>query len=166
MRRILLTILALALVSCSKISQSDLQGNWHVDGIATQEITSNSDSGWRMQQALSPVFLEGESLTFKKGILVPCPSADYALEAYEDYKGEIKYSISGSKLTIPEIHYVRYKEYDNGDKEYSETTYPALTFEVVLSGSAIRLTGTTEQTDNLGNVTKRINMRLDLTRTD
>ena len=166
MRRFFVLLIAFALVACSKISQSDLQGNWYVGTILTQEITSNTDSGWTSQEGLSAVFHVHEILTFKKSVIIPCPSADFMLENYDDYKGEVKYTLSGTKLTIPEIHYAQYKEHPDGTSEASETTYSALTFEVATNGKQMELTGTSEVYDNLGNVKKRINMRIDLTKTD
>ena len=131
--------MSIVLVACSKISQSDLQGNWYVGTILTQEITSNTDSGWTSQEGLSAVFHVHEILTIKKSVIIPCPSADFMLENYDDYKGEVKYTLSETKLTIPEIHYAQYKEHPDG---------------------------TSEVYDNLGNVKKRINMRIELSKTD
>ena len=159
-------LIAIALVACSKISQSDLQGNWYVETILTQEITSNTDSGWTSQEGLSAVFHVQEILTIKKSVIIPCPSADIMLETYEDYKGVVNYTLSGTKLTIPEIHYTKYKEHSDGSIEASETTFPALTFEVATNGKQMELTGTSEVYDNLGNVKKRINMRIELSKTD
>lgn len=166
MKRIFVLLMAIALVACSKISQSDLQGNWYVEIILAQEITSNTDSGWTSQEGLSAVFHIHEILTFKKSVIIPCPSADYMLESYDDYKGEVYYTLSGTKLTIPEIHYTKYKECSDGTIEASETTYSALSFEVATNGKQMELTGTFELHDNLGNVKKRINMRIELSKTD
>lgn len=166
MRKIFVLFMAITLVACSKISQSDLQGNWYVGSILTQEITSNTDSGWASQEGLSAVFHVHEILTFKKNVIIPCPSSDAMLESYDDYKGEVNYTLSGTKLTIPEIHYAKYKEHSNGTVEASETTYSALSFEVATNGKRMELTGTSEVYDNLGNVKKRINMRIELSKTD
>lgn len=88
------------------------------------------------------------------------------LEEYDDYKGEVKYTLSGTKLTIPEIHYAQYKEYPDGTAHASETTYAALSFDVATNGKQMELTGVSEVYDNLGNVKKRINMRIELSKTD
>lgn len=166
MRQIFVLFMAIALVACSKISQSDLQGNWYVGTILTQEITSNTDSGWASQEGLSAVFHVHEILTIKKSVIIPCPSAAFMLEEYDDYKGEVKYTLSGTKLTIPEIHYAQYKEYPDGTAHASETTYAALSFDVATNGKQMELTGVSEVYDNLGNVKKRINMRIELSKTD
>ena len=166
MRKAFVLLVAIVLVACGKISQSQLQGNWYVSNILTQEITSNTDTGWTPQEGLSAIFTVHEILTFNKSVIIPCPSADAILEGYDDYKGEVRYMLSGTKLTIPEIHYSKYKEHTDGTVEASETTYSELSFEVATNGKQMVLTGTSEVYDNLGNVRKRINMRIELSKTD
>lgn len=154
MRHFLFAFLAITLVSCSKLSQAKLLGSWYVDSVETQEITSNTDTGWRPQQALSAIFFTGERLSFTKSGIIPCPSADDMLEAYDNYKGEVEYTVSGDILSISEIHYVKHKEYDNYIIEHSETTYHALTFKVRILDNRMELSGSSDEVDNLGYIKK------------
>lgn len=165
MRRILLTILALALISCSKISQSDLQGAWTVDNIQLQEITANTDSGWKSEMAISPIFFVGETLTISKSNIIPCPTTASMVKGYDDYPGYINYSLTGNKLAIPEQHYSYYRIDGSGDVSAGEINFRAMEFEIGIVGNEMDLIGKFEETDNLGNVKKRVNVMIDLSRT-
>lgn len=166
LRLLLLPILSLLSFSCSKISQSELQGNWYVNTILVKEVTSDTDSGWISQECIAPVFVVHEILMLQKSVILPCPSADFMLRGYNDYKGEIKYSLSGDKLVIPEIHYSQYKVEENSDASASEITFYGITFNVNTNGGNMDLSSTVEQTDNLGNVKKRTNVRIELSKTE
>jgi len=164
MKKILLFVLALSIISCSKISQSSLQGTWNVDGISSQEITANTDTGWKTQQAAGSIFFTGESLTISKSTITPCPSSSEMLKEYDDFPGYFNYSLSGTKLTVPEAHFSYVRK--NGDKIVmaGEYTQDAMNFTVALNGTDMELTGTSEETDNLGNVKRRVNVKIDLTK--
>lgn len=159
-----IAILTLALVSCSKISQSDLQGNWTVDSIQQQEITADTDSGWKPQTALSSIFFVGETLTFNKSTIIPCPSAISYIKDFDNYPGYVNYSLSGNRLVIPEQTYSYYRLEDDGTASYGESTFMALEFEVGLTGTEMDLIGKLEETDILGNVKRRVNVMIDLTK--
>lgn len=165
MRKLLFTILALSLFSCNKISQLDLQGSWTVDSIQQQEITANMDSGWKSEMAASSIFFVGESLTFNKSSIIPCPSAASMVKDYDDYPGYVAYSLSGHTLVIPEQNYSYYRIDSNGDASAGQITFRALEFEVGIADNEMDLTGKFEETDNLGNVKRRVNVRIDLSRT-
>lgn len=155
-------MLSLILPSCSKISQSDLQGEWTVNSIQVQVVTANTDSGWQDQRGLT-IFIVGEQLTIKKNVIVPCPSSSISLQSYDDYTGEVKYSLSGGKLIIPDQHYSYYKQ--SGDVvECGETTIYGGTFDMTLEGNVLTLSGSHEELDNLGNVKKRTNCIISLSR--
>lgn len=164
MKKILLFVLALTILSCSKISQSSLQGSWIVNSISAQEITANTDTGWKTQQAASSIFFTGESLTIGKSTITPCPSSSEMLKEYDDYPGYFNYSLSGTKLTIPEAHFSYVRK--NGDKVVmaGEYTQNAMNFTVALNGNDMELNGTSEETDNLGNVKRRVNVKINLTK--
>lgn len=66
----------LALVSCGKLSQSDILGTWIVGDIQIQEITADTDSGWKTQKGAGIVFVQGETISFEKGRINPCKSVD------------------------------------------------------------------------------------------
>lgn len=165
MKKVLITILALVLISCSKISQSDLQGEWTVDYIQLQEITANTDSGWKSEMAISPIFFVSEMLTISKSTIIPCPTAASMVKGYDDYPGYINYSLTGNKLVIPEQHYSYYRIDGNGDVSAGEINFRAMEFEVCIAGNEMDLIGKFEETDNLGNVQKRVNVMIDLSRT-
>ena len=166
MKKLLLVILSLTIISCSKISQSSLQGNWYVGNILTQEITSNTDTGWTVQEGLSVVFFTNEILTFSKTTIIPCPTSASTLIGYDDYPGYVPYTLSGSQLMIPELRYSYYRDEGNGNVSAGEVTYKALTFDVAMNNNQMELTGTFEDTDNLGNVKKRTNVRIELKKTN
>ena len=159
-----IAVLSLTLVSCSKISQSDLQGSWTVDSIQQQEITADTDSGWKPMTVASSIFFVGEMLTFNKSTITPCPSAASSLKVYDNFTGTINYTLSGNKIFIPEQQYYYVRIEDNETSFYSSATYMALEFEVGLTGNEMDLIGKFEETDNLGNVKRRVNVMIDLSR--
>ena len=167
MNRILLLALAVLTLSCNKISQEDVQGKWFVESIFVQEITAHSDSGWKSQDSVSAVFHTGEELTIRQRVIIPCPSASAMLEHYDQYDGTIKYTLSDDKLIIPDIHFYQAKVQDDGlTSEASETTVYGVTLDIRIDGGTMTLSGTKDQTDNLGNVEKRTNIRISLTRSN
>jgi len=141
MRELLSVLLALALVSCSKISQSDMQGDWAVDSIQQQEVTADTDSGWKPQTAVSSIFIVGETLTFNKSTIIPCPSAISFVKDYDNYPGYVNYSLSGNRLVIPEQHYYYARIEDDGTGSAGESTFMALEFEVGITGNEMDLIG-------------------------
>jgi hypothetical protein len=165
MKKVLFAILALVLISCSKISKSDLRGVWTVDSIKQQEITANTDSGWYSGMAIAPIFFVGETLTISKSNIIPCPTTASMVKCYDDYPGYINYSLAGNKLVIPEQHYSYYRIDGNGDVSAGEINFRAMEFEVGIAGNEMDLIGKFEETDNLGNVKKRVNVMIDLSRT-
>lgn len=162
---VLLIMLAMAFTSCSKVSQSNLQGDWTVDSIRQQEITANTDSGWNSEKAISPIFFVGETLTISKSTIIPCPTTASMVKGYDNYPGYINYSLTGNKLVIPEQHYSYYRIDGNGDVSTGAINFRALEFEVGIAGNEMDLIGKFEETDNLGNVKKRVNVMIDLSRT-
>lgn len=165
MKKVLFAILALVLISCSKISQSAMQGDWTVDSIKQQEITANTDSGWNSGMAISPIFFVGETLTISKSTIIPCPTTASMVKGYDNYPGYINYSITGNKLVIPEQHYSYYRIDGNGDISTGAINFRAMEFEVSIAGNQMDLIGKFEETDNLGNIKKRVNVMIDLSRT-
>ena len=167
MRRVLLFALVVLTLSCNKISQEDVQGSWYVESIYVQEITAHSDSGWKSQNSVSAVFYTGEVLTFRKYVLLPCPSASASLEYYDQYDGTVKYTLSDDKLIIPDIHYYQVKIQNDGlTSEASEITVYGVTLDIRIEVGTMTLAGTKDNTDNLGNVEKRTNIRITLTRSN
>ena len=84
---------------------------------------------------------------------------------YDDYPGYVAYSLSGNMLVIPEQHYSYYRIDNNGNASAGEISFRALEFEVGITGNEMDLIGKFEETDNLGNVKKRVNVMIDLSRT-
>ena len=163
MKKLVLLFLALVLLSCSKISQSDLQGDWTVNSVRVQVVTSNTDSGWQDQFGAMSIFVVGEELTFKKTVIIPCPSAGASMHSYDDYTGEVKYTITNNKMIIPDQHY-SYCRQSGDTMEYGETMIGGGTFDMTLVGDVLTLSGTYEEFDNLGNVKKRTNCIISLSR--
>ena len=153
----------LALVSCGKISQSDILGEWTVGEIQVQEITAETDSGWKTRQGAGMVFVQGETITFEKNRIIPCKSVDANLRQYDNYPGYIDYTLSGAKLTIPSVEYSYYRQ--NGETvEVGQISMQGITLDVAIQGNTMNLSGTPDSTDNLGNVKKRTNVRIELSR--
>ena len=153
----------LALVSCGKLSQSDILGTWIVGDIQIQEITADTDSGWKTQQRAGIVFAQGEAISFEKGRLIPCKSVDMGLRLYDNYPGYVSYTFSGAKMTIPSVEYSYYRQ--NGETvEAGQMGMQGITLDVAIEGNSMNLSGTMENTDNLGNVKKRTNVRIELNR--
>ena len=147
----------LALVSCGKQSQSDILGTWTVGDIQVQEITADTDSGWKTQQRAGIVFVQGEAISFEKGRLIPCKSVDMGLRLYDNYPGYVSYTFSGAKMTIPSVEYSYYRQ--NGETvEVGQMGMQVITLDVAIEGNRM------ENTDNLGNVKKRTNVRIELNR--
>lgn len=161
MRKIVLLLIPLLLLSCSKISQSDLQGTWTVDSIEAQELTSNTDSGWRQQVGALSIFVVTESMSFHRSYLVPCPSADNSFRMYDTYEGKVNYSLSRGQLIIPEQSFSYYRESDDR-QEFGQATIPAVTLDMEMEGNQLLLSGSQETLDNLGNVKKRTNLKITL----
>ena len=88
------------------------------------------------------------------------------MKEFIDYKGSIEYSLSGTRLVIPEVNYEKTIEKDNGDIIYSGTGYKGMILEVEIDGEHMRLMGASETTDNLGNITSRTNILVELTKTN
>ena len=158
-----IAVLFLALVSCGKVSQSDILGEWTVGDIQVQEITADTDSGWKTQRGVGILFIQGEIITFEKNRIIPCRSVDANLRQYDDYPGYIVYTLSGAKLTIPSVEYSYYRQ--NGETvEAGQMGMQGITLDVAIEGNSMNLSGTMENTDNLGNVKKRTNIRIELNR--
>jgi len=154
---------SLAIISCSKVSQSDILGDWTVGDIQVQEITADTDSGWKTQQGAGIVFIQGETITFEKGRIIPCKSVDMGFRQYDNYPGYVSYTIHGAKLTIPSVEYSYYRQ--NGENvEAGQMKMQGITLDVALNGNIMSLSGTAEDTDNLGNVKKRTNVKIEITR--
>ena len=167
MKRVVPLILLLLLFACSKISESDIQGSWHVEAIQVQIITSNTDSGWQQQAGFCSIFIVNEALSMNKGRITPCPGADAILKAYDNYPGYVNYAFKGNKLNIPDQHYSFFRQGtdQNGfTTESGEVNIQGITFDVVLNDGEMSLSGKQEGTDNLGNVKKRTNVKIDLSR--
>ena len=163
-KRLLYSVAAsLAIISCSKVSQSDILGDWTVGDIQVQEITADTDSGWKTQQGAGIVFVQGETITFEKGRIIPCKSVDMGFRQYDNYPGYVSYSFSGAKLTIPSVEYSYYRQ-DGDNVEAGQMKMQGITLDVTLNGNIMSLSGTAEDTDNLGNVKKRTNVKVELTR--
>ena len=153
----------LAIISCSKVSQSDILGEWTVGNIQVQEITADTDSGWKTQQRAGIVFVQGEAISLEKGRLIPCKSVDMGLRLYDNYPGYVSYTFSGAKMTIPSVEYSYYRQ--NGETiEAGQMGMQGITLDVAIEGNRMNLSGTMENTDNLGNVKKRTNVRIELNR--
>ena len=150
-------------ISCSKMSQSDILGDWTVSSIQVQEISADTDSGWKTQQGAGIVFVQGETITFEKGRIIPCKSVDMGFRQYDNYPGYVSYTFSGAKLTIPSVEYSYYRQ-DGDNVETGQMKMQGITLDVSLNGNIMSLSGTTEHTDNLGNVKKRTNVKVELTR--
>lgn len=163
MKKILFIILPLIALSCNKVSRSDLQGEWTVDSVKTQVVTSTTDSGWQNQLGAMSIFVVGEELTINKYVIVPCPSAAESMQGYDDYTGEVKYSLSGDKLIIPDQHY-SYQRQSGDNMERGETMIQGCTFAMTLEEHVLTLSGTNEELDNLGNVKRRTNTIITLSR--
>lgn len=109
------------------------------------------------------VFVQGETITFEKNRVVPCKSVDAHLRQYDNYLGYIDYTLSGAKLTIPSVEYSYYRQ--NGETvEVGQMSMQGIMLDVAIQGNTMNLSGTTENTDNLGNVKKRTNVRIELSR--
>lgn len=153
----------LAIVSCSKVSPSDILGTWTVGDIQIQEITADTESGWKTQKEAGIVFVQGETISFEKGRINPCKSVDMGFRQYDNYPGYVSYTLSGAKLTIPSVEYSYYRQ--NGETiEAGQMSMQGITLDVAIEGNSMFLSGTTENTDNLGNVKKRTNVRIELNR--
>ena len=158
-----IAVLFLALVSCGKVSQSDILGEWTIGDIQVQEITADTDSGWKTQRGVGILFIQGEMITFEKNRIIPCRSVDANLRQYDDYPGYIVYTLSGAKLTIPSVEYSYCRQ--NGETvEAGQMGMQGITLDVAIEGNSMNLSGTMENTDNLGNVKKRTNIRIELNR--
>ena len=165
MKRLIVFFLLIAFffISCNKDNPSIIRGTWLVMSIQTQTLKSNTDSGWQEQKCISPLFFEGESLTIQKEDIVPCPSADDLFNDYEDYKGTVSYTFAKEKLSIPELVYTKSTPIVDGLSVSSVGTN-AMTFDIDVDGRDMNLTGSVSETDNLGNVKKRTNIRVSLHR--
>lgn len=155
-------LMYVVLASCSKVTQSELNGNWYVDSIEVQEITSNTDSGWRPQQGIMAIFAVKEVLSISKSHITPCPSCSASLTMYDNYSGQVKYTLSGSKITIPDQQYSYVRMNGEQISEVGETTIQGGVFDVDIDNGEMDLSGTMESTDNLGNVKKRTNIQITL----
>jgi len=163
MKRAFCALFTLVAISCTKVTQSDLVGDWCVDSIETQEVTSNTDSGWRSQTGVLSIFIVGETISFHRSYLAPCPSAESYLKAYDTYEGKVTYTISGGKLSIPEQVFTYYRE--DGDIILAGSmSIPSATFDATIDNGVLYLDGSHEDLDNLGNLKKRTNIRITLTK--
>lgn len=164
MKQILPFVALLVLaVSCGKLSQSDILGEWTVEAIQVQEVTSNTDTGWKEQPGAGIVFVKGEKLSFEKKHIIPCPSVDASLRKYDNYPGYIPYNISGTSLVIPSVEFA-YNRQEGDYMEAGQIALHGITFDVEIDDGRMFLSGTMESTDNLGNVKKRINQKIELHR--
>ncbi len=164
MKKLLLFVLAFLVLSCGKISYSSLQGSWQVISIQSQRVTATTDSGFQDHGYLHALFCTGETLVFKKSVIIPCPTADNSLEDFEDYKGEIPYTISGGKLIVPMVVYTSHTINEYGESEFKSVSYNELTCDVTIDDGNMILTSSMERKDNLGNVKERVNAIVKLKR--
>ena len=164
MKKIAIFLLSLSLFSCSKISQSSLQGTWSVNSILLQEITSHNDTGWKDSQSAASIFFIGESLTISKSTIIPCNTAASYIRQFDDYPGCFNYSLSGATISIPEVHYTKVEK--NGDTivRVDEYTQYAMDFNVDINGGEMMLSSSSEITDNLGNVERRVKTKISLSK--
>lgn len=163
MKRIIILLLPLLLLSCTKESRSRVQGEWHVDSIQEQIITSTTESGWQAMVAALSLFYNNETLTIGKSGITPCPTMDAELKKYDNYPGYVNYSFSGTKLNLPQKTYTK-TQLSGNEASVVQTSIPAITLDASLSDDGMTLTGTQTYTDNLGNVSSRTNYRISLTR--
>lgn len=121
----------------------------------THILTSHAAS------ALGKVLLS--KFIYCQGRIIPCKSVDMGLRQYDDYPGYVSYTFSGSKLTFPSVEYSYYRQ--NGDNvEAGQMKMQGITLDVALNGNIMSLSGTAEHTDNLGNVKKRTNVKVEITK--
>lgn len=81
---------------------------------------------------------------------------------YDNYSGQVKYTLSGSKITIPDQQYSYARMNGEQISEVGETTIQGGVFDVDIDNGEMDLSGTMESTDNLGNVKKRTNIQITL----
>ncbi len=81
---------------------------------------------------------------------------------YDNYSGQVKYTLSGSKITIPDQQYSYVRMNGEQISEVGETTIQGGVFDVDIDNGEMDLSGTMESTDNLGNVKKRTNIQITL----